>query len=63
VVVEQGTQSLLHPLVRAFYSTKSQEPITPELIDLSRSTDQIASRESPAQWGFAHLDDFWQMAG
>jgi HD-GYP domain-containing protein (c-di-GMP phosphodiesterase class II) len=63
VVVEQGAHSLLHPLVRAFYSTKSQEPITPELIDLSRSTDQIASRESPAQWGFAHLDDFWQMAG
>jgi len=63
VVVEQGAHSLLHPLVRAFYSTKSQEPITPELIDLARSTDQIASRESPAQWGFAHLDDFWQMAG
>jgi len=63
VVVEQGAHSLLHPLVRAFYSTKSQEPITPELIDLSRSTDQIASRESPAQWGFAHLDDFWQVVG
>ena len=63
VVVEQGAQSLLHPLVRAFYSTKSQEPITPELIDLSRSTDQIASRESPAQWGFAHLDELWQVVG
>jgi HD-GYP domain-containing protein (c-di-GMP phosphodiesterase class II) len=63
VVVEQGAQSLLHPLVRAFYSTKSQEPIAPELIDLSRSTDQIASRESPAQWGFAHLDELWQVVG
>ena len=63
VVVAQGALSLLHPLVRAFYSTKSQEPITPELIDLSRSTDQIASRESPAKWGFAHLDELWQVVG
>jgi HD-GYP domain-containing protein (c-di-GMP phosphodiesterase class II) len=63
VVVEQGAQSLLHPLVRAFYSTRSQEPIAPELIDLSRSADQIASRESPAQWGFAHLDELWQVVG
>ncbi len=63
VVVAQGSQSLLQPLVRAFYSTKSQEPITPELIDLSRSNDQIASRESAAQWGFAHLDELWQVVG
>lgn len=60
VVVEQGTQSLLHPLVRAFYSTKSQEPIKPELIDTAKGHDQIASRESPSQWGFAKLDELWQ---
>jgi len=63
VVVEQGAQSLLHPVVRSFYSTKSKEPIAPELIDTARSTDQIVSRESPAQWGFAKLDELWQGPG
>jgi HD-GYP domain-containing protein (c-di-GMP phosphodiesterase class II) len=63
VVVEQGTQSLLHPVVRTFYSTKSKEPITPELVDTARSTDQIVSRESPSQWGFARLDELWQGPG
>jgi HD-GYP domain-containing protein (c-di-GMP phosphodiesterase class II) len=63
VVVEQGSQSLLHPVVRAFYSTKSKEPITPELIDTARSTDQIVSRESPTQWGFARLDELWKAPG
>jgi hypothetical protein len=63
VVVEQGAQSLLHPLVRTFYSTKSKEPITPQLVDTARSADQIVSRESPAQWGFAHLDELWSTPG
>jgi HD-GYP domain-containing protein (c-di-GMP phosphodiesterase class II) len=63
VVVEQGSQSLLHPVVRAFYSTKSKEPIRPELIDTAKSTDQIVSRESPSQWGFARLDELWKAPG
>ena len=63
VVVEQGTQSLLHPVVRTFYSTRSKEPITPELIDTAKSTDQIVSRESPSQWGFARLDELWKAPG
>jgi len=53
----------LHPVVRTFYSTKSKEPITPELVDTARSTDQIVSRESPSQWGFARLDELWQGPG
>ena len=62
VVVEQGSGSLLQPLVRVFYSTKANEPITPELIDMGRSTDQIVSRESPTAWGFDNLDRFWRPA-
>ncbi|RTL30384.1 MAG: HD-GYP domain-containing protein [Burkholderiales bacterium] len=61
VVVEQGSKSLVSPVVRVFYSTKSNEPITPQLIDLGdgKTTDQIVSRESPANWGFKHIDQFW----
>jgi HD-GYP domain-containing protein (c-di-GMP phosphodiesterase class II) len=63
VVVEQGTRSLLSPMVRVFFSTKANEPITPELIDLGQSQDRIASRESPGDWGFQSLDRLWQMHG
>lgn len=61
VVVEQGGKSLLSPVVRVFFSTKSNEPITPQLLDLGdgSTTDQIVSRESPATWGFKHTDQFW----
>ncbi len=61
VVVDQGAASLLTPVLKAFYSTKASEPIVPVLIDLGAPgcSEQIASRESPAAWGFANLDDFW----
>ncbi len=61
VVVEQGPRSLLSPVVRTFFSTKSNEPIAPVLVDLHSSTDRIVSRESPADWGFQHLDKLWQL--
>jgi len=65
VVVEQGAKSLLSPVVRVFFSTKANEPIPPALLDLgdSRVTDQIVSRESPATWGFKHLDQLWTEVG
>ncbi|RZL08332.1 MAG: HD-GYP domain-containing protein [Rubrivivax sp.] len=61
VVVDQGAASLLTPVLKAFYSTKASEPMVPVLIDLGAPGcgDQIVSRESPAAWGFANLDDFW----
>ena len=59
VVVVQGGQSLLQPTVKAFFSTRSNEPIPPEVIDLSKSNDQIESRESPGHWGFRMLDEYW----
>lgn len=60
VVVEQSSGSLLQPMVRVFYSTKANEPITPELVDMAQSADQIVSRESPSAWGFDNLDRFWR---
>lgn len=62
IVVEQGEASLLKPVVKAFYSTKASEPIAPELIDLSRSADEIVSRETPSAWGFKNLDELWKPA-
>jgi hypothetical protein len=35
-----------------FFSTKSNEPIMPEMVNLSRSYESITSAEDPAQWGF-----------
>ena len=61
VVVEQGAQSLLAPLVKVFFSTKSNQRIVPELLNLSlpSCSDQIVSRESPAVWKFPDLDELW----
>jgi len=62
VVVEQGESSLLKPLVKVFYSTKASEPLVPQLLDLSQSSDDIVGREQPATWGFKNLDELWLKA-
>lgn len=61
VVIEQSEKSLLVPRVKAFFSTKSQTYIVPELIDLSRPgvTEKIVSREDAAKWGIKNLDELW----
>lgn len=59
IVLEQTERSLLSPVVKVFFSTKSNEPILPETIDLSRSQESIAGAEDPIKWGF----DLKQIAG
>jgi HD-GYP domain-containing protein (c-di-GMP phosphodiesterase class II) len=59
IVVEQTAKSLLTPVVKSFFSTKSNEPFLPELIDLSKSQESIVSAEDPVKWGF----DLRQVAG
>jgi putative nucleotidyltransferase with HDIG domain len=61
VVVEQSEKSLLAPRVKAFFSTKSQTHIVPELIDLSRPsvTEKIVGREDAGKWGITNLDELW----
>jgi hypothetical protein len=59
IVIEQTEKSLLTPIVRVFFSTKSNEPIMPEMINLSRSQESIANAEDPYQWGF----DMKQLTG
>lgn len=61
VVVEQTGKSLTMPVVKVFFSTKSNMRIVPELVDLSppHTTEKIASREDPANWRFADLNELW----
>ncbi|GAB1234706.1 HD-GYP domain-containing protein [Ferrigenium sp. UT5] len=59
IVLEQSSKSLLTPVVKIFFSTKSNEPILPEMLDLSGSQESIVGAEDPAQWGF----DLQKMTG
>jgi putative nucleotidyltransferase with HDIG domain len=61
VVIEQNAQALVAPKVKVFFSTKSQMPISPEVLDLSQSgcSDRIEARESNKVWKFPHLDELW----
>ncbi|MDD2701199.1 MAG: HD-GYP domain-containing protein [Sideroxydans sp.] len=59
IVMEQTEKSLLTPIVKIFFSTKSNEPIMPEMLDLGRSQESIVSAEDPTKWGF----DLKQIAG
>lgn len=61
VVIEQNASSLLKPLVKVFYSTKSDMRLPPEVVDLAASTtkEKIVGRENPDFWNFADLDELW----
>jgi putative nucleotidyltransferase with HDIG domain len=61
VVIEQSEKSLLAPRVKAFFSTKAQTYVVPEMIELSHpsATDRIVGREDAAKWGIRNLDDLW----
>ncbi len=61
VVIEQNPASLVTPIVRVFYSTKSRLPIPLQVLDLAQPgcADRIVGREAPADWGFEHLDELW----
>lgn len=60
VVVRQSPDSLLTPVVKAFFSTKSLVHIPVEEIDLSRpGADEIVSNESAVSWGIGNIDHLW----
>jgi len=59
VVLEQSEKSLLAPVIKVFFSTRSNAHIKPELIDLSRSPEIIANLEDSGKWGF----DLDELAG
>jgi putative nucleotidyltransferase with HDIG domain len=60
VVCDQSKDSLLHPMVKVFYSIRSQSRVVPEMLDLGKSTDKIISKEIPEDWGFDDLENLWR---
>ena len=61
VVTEQNAGKLVAPVVKVFFSIKSNLPMAPVLLDLSRPgcSDRIVGRESAAKWGFKQIDELW----
>lgn len=61
VVIEQNPDNLTRPVLRVFFSTRSNMAIPVQVLDLSDAsvTDRIVGREDPAQWGFDNLDALW----
>lgn len=60
VVVRQSPDSLLRPVVKAFFSTKSLVYIPVEEVDLARQgADEIVSNESSVNWGVSDIEHLW----
>ena len=61
VVNDQNEKSLLTPIVKVFFSTKSKSRIAVETLDLSKpnTNDSIASHEDPATWGIHNMQEIW----
>ncbi len=59
-MVTEQTDALVAPCVKVFFSTSSQMRVVPEVLDLSRmSNERIVAREDPDTWRFADLDELW----
>jgi HD-GYP domain-containing protein (c-di-GMP phosphodiesterase class II) len=60
VVIEQNPHALTAPVVRVFFSLKSDMPVSLQRLDLSGGTsDRIVGRELPERWNFSFLDELW----
>jgi putative nucleotidyltransferase with HDIG domain len=51
-VTDQSEKSLLTPKVKVFFSSRLNEPIFMEIVDLALGKDSIEGAENPATWGF-----------
>jgi|SRR5450830_209997 len=61
VVIDQSASSLLTPIVKVFFSTKSKIRIPQEIIDLSKlvGQDQVLGHEDPRAWDIKDLNTMW----
>ena len=61
VVVEQAPAALTTPVVKVFFSTKSDLRIPAELVNLAApgATEKIVAREDPGQWNFPDMNELW----
>lgn len=61
VVIDQSEKSLLTPVVKVFFSIKTQSRIPVEVIDLSQPglQDVVLGYEDPALWGLHDVNSLW----
>jgi putative nucleotidyltransferase with HDIG domain len=61
VVIDQSPKSLLTPMVKVFFSTKSKSRIPVEVLDLSKPNvqDEIVGHEDPFLWGVQNINEIW----
>ena len=61
VVTEQTANSLVTPIVKIFFSTKSGVHVRPEMLDLARAAggEKIVAIERPVKWGIKNLEKYW----
>lgn len=61
VVVDKNPAALVKPKVKAFFSTKSNTHIKPEIINLSHPgcQDKITAIEHPEDWHFPDINQLW----
>lgn len=62
VVIDQSPKSLLTPILKVFFSTKSKSRIKVEVLDLSKpnAQDSIVGHENPLAWGVDNSHEIWQ---
>jgi len=61
VVIDQSPKSLLTPIVKVFFSTKTNARIPIKIIDLSKPSiqDEVASLDAAENWGIDNVDELW----
>lgn len=61
VVVDQSVKSLLSPIVKVFFSTKSASRIPIKIVDLSKpaTNDEIVAMQKAEDWGVNDVDELW----
>lgn len=61
VVIDQSPKSLLTPIIKIFFSTKSNMRLPIETLDLSSpsANDSIVGHENPATWGIHDAHKLW----
>jgi len=61
VVIDQSPKTLLQPIVKVFFSTKSRARIQIEIVDLSKPSamDEIVGHESAHTWGIDDVHELW----
>ncbi|MBA5638388.1 HD-GYP domain-containing protein [Duganella sp. LX20W] len=63
-VVVDISKSLLRPVVKVLFSTRSMTYLPPQVIDLSLmpESEAVVSREDASQWGLVDIERYWSQA-